>query len=148
MLLTKLKLELRTKKNIVFIPAFIWAGIIAFMSLLPSDDLPLNILVVSDKFIHASIYFGLTLLLVIALIYQYKTQIIESVLQRSYLVSAIWAFVFGLLIEVAQEKMNIGRFGDWKDIVANSFGIVIVYPFVIMMQSRDVFNRVFTSKYL
>ena len=147
-LLTKLKLELSIKKYILFIPALIWAGIIVFMSLLPHEELPYNVLLVSDKIIHTLIYFVLALLIVIALIYQYHAEIIDSVVQRKYLVSALFAFVFGVLIEVAQQKMDIGRSGDWKDVIANSFGILIVYPFVKMMQRRDVFNVILRSKYL
>jgi len=36
------------------------------------------------------------------------------------------AFAYGVLIEVLQATMGFGRDGDWRDVVANSLGIVIV----------------------
>ena len=146
MLLTKHKLEHSKKYFIVFIPALIWAGIIAFMSLLPSDKLPLDVLVVSDKLIHSSIYFGLTLLLILAFIYRNKLMDAGGVVANSFFISALISLMFGIIIEVAQEKMNIGRSGDWKDVAANLFGIVIVYPFVIMVKNTNIFKKLFIHK--
>jgi len=115
------------------------------MSLLPGDKLPVNVLVVSDKIIHALIYFGLTLLLSTGFIYT-SSNVSKSFNNREYLISALFSLVFGILIEVAQEKMNIGRSGDWKDVIANLFGIVIVYPFMKTMQSLDIFKKIFSRK--
>lgn len=143
MLLIKNKLDYNKKNFIAFIPASIWAGIIAFMSLLPNDELPTDLLIVSDKIIHSLIYFGLTLLLVLAFIYQTKIVDKTKVLLNSFFISASISLIFGILIEVAQEKMNIGRSGDWKDVVANLFGIVIVYPFVIIVLNTKVFKKLF-----
>lgn len=113
------------------------------MSLLPSSELPIDILVVSDKIIHSLIYFVLTLLIILAFIYSNELIGKSSVLIKSFIVSGLFSLIFGILIEVAQEKMNIGRSGDWKDVVANLFGIVIVYPFVIMVLNTKVFKKLF-----
>ncbi len=146
MLLIKHKLKRSKKYFIVFIPALIWAGIIAFMSLLPSTKLPLNVLVVPDKIIHSIIYFVLTQLLVLAFIYRNKLINKEGLILNSFFISALISLMFGILIEIAQEKMNIGRSGDWKDVLANLFGIVIVYPIVIMVHKTNIFKKLFIHK--
>lgn len=145
LLLTKRKLEHNKRKYISFIPALLWAGIIVFMSLLPGDKLPVDVLVVSDKIIHASIYFGLTILLFSAFIFT-SHDVSNSVINRKYMISLFISLIFGILIEVAQEKMNIGRSGDWKDVLANLSGIIIVYPFVKTMQSSGILMKLFSSK--
>ena len=145
LLLTKRKLERNKQKYISFVPAFIWAGIIVFMSLLPGDKLPVDVLVVSDKIIHASIYFGLTILLFSAFIF-ISRDVSNSSIKRMFFISALFSLVFGILIEFAQEKMNIGRSGDWKDVIANLFGIIIVYPFVKTMQSSSILTKLISRK--
>ncbi len=42
------------------------------------------------------------------------------------------------MIEILQEKMQIGRSGDWKDALANLFGIVIAYHSVKILQGVEV----------
>ncbi len=141
MLHIKLKLELSTKKYLFFIPVFFWAGIIIYMSLLPSNEIPKSIQFLSDKFIHASIYFGLTILLSIAFTYCKCT----SSIKQNYFISVVVAFILGVCLEVLQDKMSIGRTGDWKDVVANSFGIVIVYPLLKSRRFKDLMNRLFSK---
>ena len=110
------------KKNIIaFIPALIWAGIIAFMSLLPHKKLPDSILTFSDKFMHAAIYWMLTLLFLFAFSLNTKT-IIKS---KSYIVFGTISFLFGVLIEFLQAYLSTNRSADWKDVVANCIGIFL-----------------------
>jgi len=138
---TKLKLEPSTKKYLFFIPVLFWAGIIVYMSLLPSNEIPKSIQLLSDKFIHASIYFGLTILLSIAFTYCNCT----SSINQNYFLSVTIAFILGVCLEVLQDKMNIGRTGDWKDVAANSFGIVIVYPLLKSGRFKDLMNMLFSK---
>ena len=138
-------MERSKQKYISFIPALIWAGIIVFMSLLPSNKLPVDVLVVSDKIIHASIYFVLTLFLIVAFIY-ISNDVTNSIIKRKFIIAVLISLLFGILIEVAQEMMNIGRSGDWKDVIANLFGTVIVYPFTKIMQNSDIFKKIISRK--
>ncbi len=141
---TKHRLELN-KKYFSVIPAFIWAGIIVFMSLLPNDKLPEEVFVASDKFIHASIYFILTLLFFLAFVFISNSETYNDI-RRKYLVSLFISLVLGILVEIAQDKMNIGRTGDWKDVIANLIGTVIVYPLALLMQSSGVLKKLNTIK--
>ena len=141
----KLKLGLNKQRYIPFIPALVWAGIIVLMSLLPSDELPVDVLVVSDKIIHALIYFGLTLLLLLAFVFISNDEI-NFTIKRGFFISLLISLVLGILVEVAQEKMNIGRSGDWKDVIANLFGTVIVYPFIKIVQDLGILSKLNSIK--
>jgi VanZ family protein len=131
-------LELNKRHITVFIPALIWAGIIAFMSLLSREKIPAEVSLISDKAIHAIIYLILTSLLTLAFIFVSKTYKKKNSFLVSYITSALIAFVFGVMIEILQEKMQIGRSGDWKDALANLFGIVIAYHSVKILQGVEV----------
>ena len=129
---TRLKSVL--KKNIIaFIPALIWAGIIAFMTLIPAKSVPRSILLISDKVLHSIIFFGLTILLVFAFIHFREGLTIV----RVYFLSVILSFSFGILIEIGQYLMKAGRNGDYLDILADLSGILLAYPFIkIFRKSR------------
>ena len=141
MLPTKHKLECSKKYFFVFIPALIWAGIIAYMSLLPSSELPSSLFLLSDKLIHAFIYFCLTMLIVLSFIYRNKFLNRKTTQINIFVISALISLLFGVFIEFAQDKMNIGRTGDWKDVIANSFGIVIVYPFMNLIVKFNILKK-------
>ena len=146
MLLTKHKLEYSKKHFFAFIPAIIWAGIIAFMSLLPSTELPSDLLLFSDKLIHAFIYFSLTLFIFLAFIHQAKLLNTRMIFINVFNISALISLLFGILIELAQDKMDIGRTGDWKDVIANSFGIIIVYPSMKLFLKFNISKKLFVNK--
>ena len=139
-------MELSKKSYFAFIPAQIWAGIIVFMSLLPSNKIPIDVLIVSDKIIHGLIYFVLALFLVLAYLYTSSSIVDNTYFKKAYFKTVIISLVLGILLEIAQDKMGIGRSGDYKDVIANSFGIVIVYPFVVIMQRIEIFNTIFNFK--
>ncbi|MEN8136909.1 MAG: VanZ family protein [Bacteroidota bacterium] len=123
---------------LAFIPAFLWAGIIALMSLLPGKSIPNELFVVSDKLIHAIIYMVFTAFMVLALNYKLGSKN----LNKNYIVSALIALVFGVLIEVFQESMKIGRSGDWKDAMADFVGIIVAYPLVKIVKGLRMFERI------
>ena len=111
------------------------------MSLLPSEKLPVDVLVVSDKIIHALIYFILTSLLILASIYT-SNDVSNLIINKKFIIVSLISLLLGILIEFAQEYMNIGRSGDWKDVIANLFGTVIVYPFTKTIQSSGILKRI------
>jgi hypothetical protein len=90
-----------------------WVLIIAaiVISLLPGHTLPKT--GVSDKFEHSLLY------VVLAVWF-------AGLYPRSrYVVIGVALFLMGAVIEVAQGVMNLGRFADVRDVVANTTGIVI-----------------------
>lgn len=50
--------------------------------------------------------------------------------RRRYPWVAFWLFLFGAAIEVMQGVMGFGRDADWRDLLANSLGIVTALALV------------------
>jgi VanZ family protein len=65
-----------------------------------------------DKFNHLIAYVGLT---------AWFTALVH---RRRYLWVVAGLTVFGLGVEAAQATMGLGRSGEWRDLIANSLGIV------------------------
>ena len=81
-----------------------------FVSLLPAASLPQ--IGVSDKFEHTSTYAFLALWF-------------AGLYPRSrYVVIGLGLFAMGVTIEWAQGAMHMGRQSDYRDVIANSIGIV------------------------
>lgn len=79
--------------------------------LIPGRELP-NV-GISDKWEHSILYAGLAIWF-------------GGLYARSrYWVIALALFSMGVIIEVAQGTMHLGRTGDVRDVIANSIGIVI-----------------------
>jgi VanZ family protein len=84
------------------------AAIVVFESLTPSVPMPAAI---SDKLAHAAGYGALSF---------WFAGILE---RRRYPVLAGLLLAFGVLVELAQYAMGIGRTAEWQDVVANFLGI-------------------------
>lgn len=82
-----------------------------FFSLMPAAQLPKT--GIGDKFEHSIAYAVLSLWF-------------AGLYHRSrYLVIGIGLFIMGVGIEVAQGAMHVGRQADYRDVIANTSGIVI-----------------------
>jgi VanZ family protein len=90
-----------------------WAMVafIAVMCELPGKDVP--DLHVSDKLEHATAYLGLTM---------WFTGIYP---RSSYWRIALYFFAMGVLVEVFQYLLHLGRTADIHDVAANTLGIVV-----------------------
>lgn len=100
------------------------SAILLYMCLAPSDALPKVTL--WDKEEHAVAWFVLT-----------ATGLILS--PRRPRGIALYAFGFGVLVEVVQGLMGFGRDADWHDVAADSIGIVaafIPYFAIVLLGSR------------
>lgn len=111
----------------LFIPVVIWMGFIAFLSLMKQSNLPENIFlqrIYADKWIHVILYAVLSFLVVQAL----SRNFIES--SKIFFYAAFVSIIYGILMEAAQSKMNLGRSFELLDILANitgSFSGVLIY---------------------
>jgi len=92
-------------------------GVLLWLSLAPQSELPKANL--SDKFEHTIAYMVLTAA-GLTLFPRHPRAIIGG------------AFAFGVMIEVLQAAMGFGRQGDWRDVAANSLGIVLVATPVLL----------------
>lgn len=84
-------------------------GVLLFVSLTPSDDLPVAKLF-WDKAEHATSYL---VLMMVGLVFA----------PRRLLAFTVFAFCLGVAVELLQGAMGFGRDADWHDVVANSTGI-------------------------
>jgi hypothetical protein len=115
----------RLLKNHPYKLAFLWAAVIFALCSTPGRFIPTTSwleLLSADKWIHASVFFILTLLLFAgALSHQQKKPTIYFWLGASVL--------YGGLLEIMQAKVFSERSADWQDFVANSFGCVMALVF-------------------
>lgn len=96
----------------------LYLSVIARLSLMPSDDVPqLEMFQGFDKVVHGCMYFGLTVLACWTLHAENKNNRIVYVV----LFSILW----GLMMEVSQLEMMLGRAFEWKDELANSTGSLL-----------------------
>jgi VanZ family protein len=92
-------------------------GVVAYLSLAPTDELPsVNL---SDKIEHSIAYAVLTF--------------VALILFPGWLgVAVAGGMAFGVLIEILQALMGFGRQGDWRDALANAAGAAIVAGAVLL----------------
>lgn len=104
----------------------LWALVIFVLCATPGQYIPsanwLELLSF-DKFVHASIFFVLTALMLIALVKKEGSSVI------------LWlcfsgCVAYGALLELMQATCFSNRSADWKDIIANTFGCVIALFFL------------------
>lgn len=115
-----------------YLPAFIWALVITYLSTQGGLNLPQSIwdLVAADKFGHAFVY---GVLVILFLIGNNKQGIKQSVINVSLVVIA--CILFGILLEFIQLWFYPNRFFETLDIIANIIGCIlgyIVYKFIII----------------
>lgn len=99
----------------------LWGVFILGGSVMPSTSLPLALerLTVSDKLLHAGVYFVFTLLMMRGLakagLFRWKTVVVV------FLISAL----YGVTMEILQYKFFPGRYFETLDIFANIIGSII-----------------------
>ncbi len=88
-----------------------------------------------DKFVHASIFFVLTLLW---LIYGFHSGKITNSMILLIIISCI---SYGGLLEIMQATVFSQRSGDWLDFIANSFGCLMGLWVFTKKKNRLLFNQ-------
>jgi len=91
--------------------------IVIYLSLSSLSELNVKI-TVSDKFLHSLAYLILSLSWLFAIKKSHSN--FKTKIQIGFIV-----FLFGIIIEVLQSSLTIYRHGDYLDIIANTFGIIL-----------------------
>jgi VanZ family protein len=103
------------------VPTLLQASLILFLCGIPGRDIPhisfLEMLSF-DKFVHASVFFLLTLFAIRGCLLSPKL----FFQKHAKLLSVSSAIVYGGLMEVMQATCFEERSADWYDFIANSFG--------------------------
>ncbi len=102
-------------------PALIWGIFVAYMSLLPAQEVPHLLADLNDKILHGLIYFTLAALIFFGLLrYNFQTAIYNWQL---WIIVALCVF-YGGIIELAQHYLVPNRKGDEWDFLANTIGAI------------------------
>lgn len=110
-------------KQFLLIWAIICSGIIAYLCLTDSSNLPVVNFPSLDKIIHFCFHFGFTISWILFFKKELKGK--ESEDFKAYLISFIFSVFFGITIEILQGALTVTRAADVTDILANALGAVI-----------------------
>ena len=116
-------------KDNSFIIASVITAIILCLSLLKLPKTDINITNI-DKVYHSMAYFTLA---IAWLIVYYKKP------SKKYLI-VICCIIFGIVIELLQDKITIYRTGDYYDILANSSGVLVALLIFNLISKKKQIN--------
>lgn len=101
-----------------------WAALVLVLTLTPSDEMPETPhweLLAFDTAAHAAVFVVLAALSVFSL----RRQLQWPALRRwAYSFVLLTNIAFGALIEFLQMTMDLGRHGEWSDLLSDSLGVV------------------------
>lgn len=106
----------------MFIPALIWFIIIFILLTLPGSDLPSSSFLTEidfDKFVHISLFS----IFVFLISYPFIKN--KNLYTGTYILIAVLALVYGILMEFVQKYFAIGRSCDVLDMVADACGCAL-----------------------
>jgi VanZ family protein len=119
-------------KQIYFLAALLWAGVIAFFCLIQLNNVPLGEVSNLDKLVHVFFHFVLTILCF--LFVQKYTNAINSL--KPILISLLFSVFFGIGIEIAQELFTTTRHADVFDVLANLSGAILGVAVIILFDLK------------
>lgn len=104
---------------------------------MPGDSTPnLPRIPYIDKIAHFTFYFVFTVLFFLTLKNECKC---VKKIPYVYLISALFAFLLGISIELLQKTITTTRSGDIYDVFFNSFGTIVALIFVTII-NKKAFN--------
>ena len=115
-----------------FIAALSWTVIIFILCCTPGRFIPTTSwleLLSFDKFVHASIFFGLSCLWLVYVYYHFKLTTLSISL------TIFLCIAYGGSLEIMQATIFSQRSGDWLDFIANSFGCAMGVLFFYKKQN-------------
>lgn len=115
-----------------------WVSFIVLLSLWSGNDIPStqSYVLEPDKLIHFTLYFVFTFSIFIAL----KKVSYRSGLKRSNSIAFGLALILALVTEVLQ-LATLNRNFDYKDLLANLFGIIIAGLVLRLIVGKDIFFK-------
>nr|WP_234462371.1 VanZ family protein [Adhaeribacter terrigena] len=117
-----------------------WAAVILFLTLLPSESLPKTPewkLLSFDTLAHVGVFGLLAFLLVRSLYFHYGR---AQFLQFAIGISVVICFFFGVIIELLQTVMKRGRHGETGDVISDVIGTVLgACLFYILLRRKLTF---------
>lgn len=124
--------NLLVPKQLYFLAALLWTGVIAFFCLVQLNNVPLGEVSNLDKLVHVFFHFVLTVLCF--LFFQKYTNALNSF--KSIIISFLFSVFFGIGIEIAQELFTTTRHADIFDVLANLSGAILGVAVVILLDLK------------
>ena len=134
--LVRLTKNLLVPKQLYFLAALLWAGVIGFFCLVQLNNVPLGDVSNLDKIVHAFFHFVLTLLCF--LFFQKNTNSVNSL--KTMMISFLFSVFFGVSIEIARELLTTTRHADLFDVLANLVGAILSIVFIIIFDLKTRFR--------
>lgn len=124
-------------------PTFLWATIILFLTLLPTEklpELPDWELISFSTASHAVVF----CILAVLMLRGFSKQVVYPILsKKAFWICLFNSIAFGVMIEFLQTIMGLGRQGDIMDIVSNSIGTVLGIGFYFLVLKRTFLSHFF-----
>ena len=126
-------------KQIYFWSALFWSGLIIFLCLIKSSDIPQIAIPYLDKVIHTGLHFVFTLLW----FFYFKKQIGRLNNFKLLIISLVLSIIFGIAIELMQEFFTVSRSADVFDVIANLFGASLAVVSIIYLNKyMGIFDKI------
>lgn len=103
------------KQKLLFSILLFWVIFITILSLVSFRKIPKIGIENSDKYVHFTFYFVLTILL-------FLNAIVKTTFFKSIFFSVFFAIIYGTIIEGMQEVFTSRRNAEWGDALFNSLG--------------------------
>nr|WP_315262533.1 VanZ family protein [uncultured Flavobacterium sp.] len=125
-------------KYLLFLVALLWTGIVTYLCLIQSSDVPVINIPNLDKCIHAFFYFVFTFVWFLF----FRKQLKFESFFKPLLISFVFSFVFGIVIEVLQGLVTTTRQADIWDGVANLFGAMLSVFTIVICIRYNILNSI------
>lgn len=111
------------RRPLVVLP-LVWTAIILVLTLTPAQEMPVTPhweLLAFDTAAHAGVFLVLSALWYFSVRRQRR---FPALRQQAFGVVLLGAVLLGALIEVLQMMMQLGRNGEWSDLISDSIGVL------------------------
>jgi VanZ family protein len=126
-------------KNVFFLIAIFWTGVILFFCLENAKNIPSIDLPYIDKVIHSVFHFLFTTLWFLYFKKKFKTS--KNVIILA--VTIFLSFILGIAIELIQQYYTTTRNADIYDVLANSLGAFVAAIVILLMNSYSgLFDKI------
>ncbi len=115
-----------------FWKTIVWAIVIVVLSCMPVNDIQSqkwNILPHQDKILHLIFYCILSLFFIREYQIHFKKPVLNTGL---FFISFAFVFIFGIILEIIQEKFIQSRYGEIMDLVFDMMGLILAFLLIYL----------------
>jgi len=128
--------NLLVPKYLLLSIALLWTGIVSYLCLVNSNEIPVVNIPNLDKCIHT--FFHLVFTFVWFLFFARQLQ--YNSISKPLIFSAVLSFAFGITIEILQSLFTTTRSADILDVVANLVGTTLASFVVLSCKKFNILN--------